>query len=149
MRPIPNEWPEYLGPTFAALLFVAGMSRLPATQRLRFNALLVIGASGVYLSNGFGGWELAYAAIAGPVLGYFALRSYPVIGVCWLLHAGWDALHHAYGEPIWPFMPTSSFGCLIFDSLIALWFLAGAPPRAEVHTEGPGVLRRARRSAPG
>jgi len=30
------------------------------------------------------------------------------------------------GNPIWPFMPTSSWGCMIFDSLIALWFLAGA-----------------------
>jgi hypothetical protein len=24
-------------------------------------------------------------------------------------------------------MPTSSFGCMIFDAIIALWFLAGAP----------------------
>jgi hypothetical protein len=31
---------------------------------------------------------------------------------------------------IWPFMSTSSFGCLIFDSLIAIWFLAGAPAYA-------------------
>jgi hypothetical protein len=29
-------------------------------------------------------------------------------------------------------MPTSSFGCLIFDSLIAIWFLAGAPARLPV-----------------
>jgi hypothetical protein len=26
-------------------------------------------------------------------------------------------------------MPTSSFGCMIFDAIIALWFLAGAPSR--------------------
>ena len=25
------------------------------------------------------------------------------------------------------FMPTSSFGCIIFDALIAVWFFAGAP----------------------
>jgi len=24
-------------------------------------------------------------------------------------------------------MPSSAFGCMIFDSAIALWFLAGAP----------------------
>ena len=34
---------------------------------------------------------------------------------------------HLWGSPIWPFMPTSSFGCMIFDTLIAIWFLAGAP----------------------
>lgn len=43
------------------------------------------------------------------------------------MHSAWDALHHVYGNAIWPFMPTSSFGCLIFDALIAIWFLAGAP----------------------
>jgi hypothetical protein len=31
-------------------------------------------------------------------------------------------------------MPTSSFGCLIFDSLIAFWFLAGAPARLPAAT---------------
>jgi uncharacterized protein DUF6010 len=31
------------------------------------------------------------------------------------------------GGPIWPFMRTSSLGCCVFDSLIAMWFLAGAP----------------------
>jgi len=43
------------------------------------------------------------------------------------MHAAWDLAHHLWGNPIWPFMPTSSWGCMIFDSLIALWFLAGAP----------------------
>ena len=43
------------------------------------------------------------------------------------MHAAWDLPHHLWGNPIWPFMPTSSFGCVIFDSLIALWFLVGAP----------------------
>jgi len=38
-----------------------------------------------------------------------------------------DLPHHLWGNPIWPFMPTSSFGCMIFDTLIAAWFLAGAP----------------------
>jgi hypothetical protein len=43
------------------------------------------------------------------------------------MHAAWDVPHHLWGHPIWPFMPTSSFGCVIFDTLIAIWFLAGAP----------------------
>ncbi len=43
------------------------------------------------------------------------------------MHASWDLIHHFYGNSIWPFMPTSSFGCMIFDALIAIWFLTGAP----------------------
>jgi hypothetical protein len=45
------------------------------------------------------------------------------------MHAVWDILHHLWGNPIWPFMATSSFGCMIFDALIACWFVAGAPSR--------------------
>jgi hypothetical protein len=43
------------------------------------------------------------------------------------MHAAWDLPHHLWGNPIWPFMRTSSFGCFVFDSLIAVWFLAGSP----------------------
>jgi hypothetical protein len=43
------------------------------------------------------------------------------------MHSGWDLLHHLYANAIWPFMPTSSWGCMLFDATIALWFLAGAP----------------------
>jgi hypothetical protein len=43
------------------------------------------------------------------------------------MHSAWDVVHHFWGNPIWPFMPTSSFGCMIFDALVAIWFLAGAP----------------------
>jgi hypothetical protein len=31
------------------------------------------------------------------------------------------------GQPHLPFIPSSAFGCMIFDSAIAPWFLAGAP----------------------
>jgi hypothetical protein len=117
---------DYAAPVIAGLIFVAIMSRVREAVRLPLNAVLVIGASGVYMSGGFGLWEVAYAMLAGPVLGYFALRSYYVIGVGWLLHATWDILHHLYGHPIWPFMPGSSAGCLIFDTVIGVWFLAGA-----------------------
>jgi uncharacterized protein DUF6010 len=80
----------------------------------------------VYLSGGFGPWELLYPAIAAPVA-YLGLRSHRFIGIAWLMHSCWDLAHHVWGNPIWPFMPTSSFGCMIFDALIAVWFLAGAP----------------------
>jgi hypothetical protein len=131
MHPSPVlQWPDYVGPIIGSLVFIAGMSRVPEPQRKTLNAVLVIGASGVYLSGGFGGWELLYALVAGPCLGYIALRSYYAIGIAWLMHAGWDWLHHLYGSAIWPFMPSSSFGCMLFDTCIAVWFLAGAPPHA-------------------
>src|SRR5262245_58563877 len=117
MHPAPSlQLLDYVMPAVAAVIFIAAMSRVPGHVRLPLNAVLVIGASGVYMSGGFGVWELAYAALAGPVLGYWALRSYFVIGIAWLLHAVWDLLHHFYGNPIWPFMPSSSVGCLIFDT---------------------------------
>jgi Family of unknown function (DUF6010) len=40
------------------------------------------------------------------------------------MHAAWDLPQPFWGSPIWPFMRTSSFGCAIFDTLIAVWFLA-------------------------
>jgi hypothetical protein len=55
------------------------------------------------------------------------LLSYRFIGLAWIMHAAWDLAHHLWGNPIWPFMPASSWSCMIFDSLIALWFFAGAP----------------------
>jgi len=114
------------GPAIGALGFVLVMSRVPEPARRTFNAILVAGASGAYLNGGFGVWELVYPVLAMPVV-YAALRSYRLIGIAWLMHAAWDLAHHLWGNPIWPFMPTSSWGCMIFDTLIAIWFLAGAP----------------------
>jgi hypothetical protein len=118
---------DCLGPAIGAAIFVLIMSLVPEPARRRFNVIFVAGASGVYLSGGFGMWELLYPALALPIV-YRGLWSYRYIGLAWLMHAAWDLPHHLRGHPIWPFMPTSSFGCMIFDSLIAIWFLAGAPP---------------------
>jgi hypothetical protein len=101
------------------------MSLVAEPARRTLNAIILAGASGVYLS-GFGLCELIYPVI-GATLGFRGLRSYPWIGVGWLIHAGCDIAHHLWGHPIWPFMPSSAFGCMVFDSLIAPWFLAGAP----------------------
>ena len=118
---------DYVGPAIAAGVFVLVMSLAHEPPRRTLNAILVAGAGGVYMSGGgFGVWELLYPIIATPVA-YFGLRSYAFIGVAWLMHSCWDVAHHLWGNPLWPFMPTSSFGCMIFDALIALWFLAGAP----------------------
>jgi len=117
---------DWVGPAMGAVVFVLVMSLVPEPARRRFNAVFVAGAGGVYLSGGFGPWELLYPALTLPVV-YLALDSHRFIGVAWLMHAAWDVVHHRWGNPIWPFMPTSSWGCMIFDSLIAIWFLAGAP----------------------
>jgi hypothetical protein len=125
--PPPLHAADYVGPAAGAIAFVVIMSRVPEPARRHYNAIVVAGASGVYLSGGLGLWELLYAAVAGGVVAYLGLRSHRYIGLAWLLHAGWDVVHHFNGHPIWPFMPTSSFGCMVFDALIAIWFLAGAP----------------------
>ena len=140
MHPVPLTVMDYVGPALGALLFVAVMSRVAEPTRHTLNAIILAGASGVYLSGGFGLWELSYPVL-GAAIGLRALRSYRWIGAGWLIHAGWDIAHHLWGNPIWPFMPSSAFGCMVFDSMIAIWFLAGAPsflerPHAAVRAAG-------------
>ena len=120
---------DYVGPVLGALVFIAIMAMVREPVRHKLNALLAAGASGVYLSGGLGAWELVFPVLAMPVV-YRGLQSYRFIGIAWLMHAGWDVVHHLYGNPIWPFMPTSSFGCVLFDIVIASWFIAGARGRS-------------------
>src|SRR5499427_8241572 len=117
---------DYYGPAIAALCFVVIMTCVPERTRRAFNAILVAGTCGTYLNGGFGLWELVYPLLATPVV-YAGLRSYRFIGIAWLMHSVWDLAHHLWGNPLWPFMPTSSWGCMIFDSVICIWFFAGAP----------------------
>jgi len=124
---------DYIGPAIGAGVFVLVMSCIREPARRTFNAVLIAGASGVYMSGGFGVWELVYPVIVTPVV-YLGLNSYRFIGLAWLMHAAWDLPHHLWGHPIWPFMPTSSFGCVIFDTLVAIWFLAGAPALVAART---------------
>jgi hypothetical protein len=134
--PPPLQTMDYLGPAIGAVLFVLGMSLVKEPIRKTLNAILAAGSCGVYLSGGFGLWELLYPVVATPLV-YRGLRSYRFIGLVWLMHAAWDLPHYLWGNPIWPFMPTSSFGCLIFDTFIAMWFRAGAP----------SILQRRKREA--
>lgn len=87
---------------------------------------MIAGAGAAYLNGGFGIWEFAFTALV-TYCAYKGLRSYSFIGVAWLLHTGWDVLHHLYGNPIVPFAPTSSLGCAICDPVIAAWCFAGGP----------------------
>jgi hypothetical protein len=129
MHTLPLHVMDWVGPVLGAAVFVAVLSLVREPFRRDLNALLAAGASGVYLSGGFGLWELLYPALAlALAMVYRGLRSYRYIGIAWLMHSAWDFAHHFWGRPIWPFMETSSFGCLIFDAVIAVWFLAGARP---------------------
>jgi len=117
---------DYVGPAIGAFVFIVLMSRVHEPTRRTVNAVIVAGALGVYLNGGFGPYELIYPILAMP-LAYRALASYRYVGITWLTHAAWDLPHFLWANPIWPFMPTSSFGCFVFDTLIAIWFLAGSP----------------------
>jgi hypothetical protein len=116
-----------IGPILVGIIYVSLCSFLQEPGRRNFNAIMVGGAGAAYLSGGgFGLWEFAFTAIV-TFCAYQGLRSYRFIGVAWLLHTGWDVLHHLYGNPIIPFVPTSSFGCAICDPVIAIWCFAGGP----------------------
>jgi hypothetical protein len=117
---------DLIGAAVAALVFIALMSRVPEPARQRFNAILVAGAGAAYLNGGLGAWEFVYLAAA-TFVAYRGLDAYRWIGVGWLMHTGWDLVHHLVATPIWPWLPASSAGCAVFDTVIALWFFAGAP----------------------
>jgi hypothetical protein len=120
----PNDW---IAPVIIAALYVLLSSLLKEPSRRNFNAIMLGGAGAAYLSGGgLGVWEFAFTALV-TVCAYKGLQSYQFIGVGWLLHTGWDIVHHFYGHPIVPFAPLSSAGCAITDALIAMWFFADAP----------------------
>jgi hypothetical protein len=127
---------DFIGPVLGGVLFIAIMSCVPHPARRSFNAIFAAGAIGAYIGGAFGAWELVYPVLAMPVV-YFGLRSYRAIGIAWLMHAAWDLPHQFVGHPIWPYMRTSSLGCMVFDSVIAVWFLAGAPSIVRIRRAEP------------
>ena len=115
-----------LAPIIIALVYISLSSLFEEPNRQNFNAIFVAGAGAAYLSGGFGVWEFVFLGVV-TYCAYKGLQNYSYIGVGWLLHTGWDVLHHLYGNPIVPFAPESSFGCAICDPVIALWLFVGAP----------------------
>jgi Family of unknown function (DUF6010) len=124
------QWIDWLAPIAPALIFVVIMSLVAEPSRQRFNAIFVAGAGAAYLSGGLGIWEFVFTSIA-TLVAYKGLSSYRYIGIAWLMHSCWDAMHHLYGNPIIVFSPTSSAGCAVADAIIAIWFLLGAPSVTE------------------
>jgi Family of unknown function (DUF6010) len=122
---------DAIPPVLIAGLFIALASLLREPTRQKFNAIFVAGAGAAYLNGGLGPLEFAFTAVA-TYVAYRGLDSYRFIGFAWILHTLWDVAHHLYGRPIVYFQPTSSAGCAITDTLIALWFFANAPSVYEV-----------------
>jgi len=109
-----------------ACIFIMLLSLVKEPNRQKLSAIIVAGAGAAYLSSGLGGWELVFCAVI-TFLAYRGLSAYPFIGVAWLLHTCWDVAHHLYADPIVPFSASSSAGCAVCDSIIALWYFFGAP----------------------
>jgi len=109
-----------------AAIFIALASLLREPTRQRFMAILVAGAGAAYLNGGLGIWEFAFCALV-TYCAYRGLQHYTYIGVAWLLHTAWDVVHHFYGTPIVPFVPTSAGQCAVCDTILAVWFFYQAP----------------------
>ena len=75
MHPPPLAVMDYVGPALGALLFVGMMSLVAEPTRRTLNAIILAGASSVYLSGSFGPWEVIYPVI-GAAIGFRALQWY-------------------------------------------------------------------------
>ncbi|GAA1260745.1 DUF6010 family protein [Sphaerisporangium rubeum] len=118
---------SFVVPILIGVGYVCLMSLIREPHRRRFNAVMVAGAGAAYLSGGgFGPWEFAFTAVI-TYCAYRGLESWTFVGAGWLLHTGWDLLHHLHGSPIIPFADHSSLGCAICDPVIAVWCFAGGP----------------------
>ncbi|AGY57001.1 DUF6010 family protein [Gloeobacter kilaueensis] len=117
---------QLLSPVLVAGIFIALCSLLQEPARRNFSAILIAGAGAAYLSGGLGVWEFVFCTLM-TFVAYRGLGDYRFVGLGWLLHTGWDVMHHLYGNPIVPFVPESSFGCAICDAVLALWYFLGAP----------------------
>jgi hypothetical protein len=118
---------DVMAPVLVGLAYIAVCSLAPEPARQKINAVMVAGAGAAYLSSGAMGMaEVAFTAVV-TCCAYLGLSHYVWLGVGWLLHTGWDIVHHLKGAPIIPELAHSSFGCSICDPVIALWLFLGAP----------------------
>lgn len=109
-----------------AFVFITIMSFVKGPNRQKINAIILAGAGGAYWSGGLGIWEFVFGSLM-LFVAYKGLKHYYFIGIGWLLHTGWDILHHLYADPIVYLEPSSSAGCAVCDPVLALWFFFGAP----------------------
>lgn len=131
-----------VGPILIGILYVFASSLFKEPHRRNFNAIMLAGAGAAYLNGGLGLWEFAFTTVL-TYCAYNGLNAYRFIGIGWLLHTGWDLMHHLYGNPIVPFAPTSSLGCAICDPVIAIWCFAGAPSLFDLFRKQLGIEEKA------
>jgi len=67
MQPTPLHVMDSVGPALGAVGFVLLMSLVKEPVRHRLNAVAVAGTAGLYISGGFGPWELLYPVVLTPV----------------------------------------------------------------------------------
>ena len=123
---IPLTTVQMILPLIVAVVFIAGCSLFKEPARRNFSAIMIAGAGAAYLNGGLGGWEFGFCGLL-TLLAYRGLGDYRYIAIGWVLHSIWDVVHHLYGTPIVPFVPTSSAGCAICDLGLAAWYFLGAP----------------------
>jgi hypothetical protein len=122
----PFTWINALAAVLIALLFIVLSSLLKEPNRQKLMAIMIGGAGAAYLNGGLGELEFVFCSVM-TVIAYFGMKHYYFIGIGWLLHTGWDLVHHFYANPIVPFSPSSSAGCAICDTILAIWFFRNAP----------------------
>ena len=67
---------------------------------------MIAGAGAAYLNGGLGWWDFAFCALM-TFVAYRGFKDYRLIALGWLLHTGWDVLHHLLtANPIVPFVPS-------------------------------------------
>lgn len=116
-----------IGAAIGAVVAVLLMSFVPEPARQKLNAIIVAGAGAVYMNNGgLGVWEYLFTIVA-TLVAFGGLNHYRFIALAWVMHSLWDIAHHVAGNPILPAFDNSSFGCMVFDFTIAIWFWFGAP----------------------
>ena len=118
------------GAVLIAVVFISLGSLIREPARRRYMAVFVGGAGAAYLNGGLGLFEFPFIGLMSYVA-YRGLEDYRFIGAAWLLHTCWDVVHHLWGQPIVAFDPSSSAGCALTDSLLAVWFFLGAPSVVE------------------
>ncbi len=131
---------DMIAPIGVAIVFIAACSLLKEPERRNFSAIMIGGAGAAYLSGGLGPWEVVFCSVV-TFLAYRGLGDYRLIGIGWVMHTTWDVVHHFHGNPIVPFVPTSSAGCAICDLILAGWYFLGAPSifSAHLNKEDPGI----------
>jgi hypothetical protein len=126
-----HSTPEYtiinaLAAVVIAFVYIGISSLANEPNRQRISAVIIAGAGAVYWSGGLGIAEYIFAT-AMLFMAFKGLTNYNYIGIAWLMHTSWDIMHHLYGNPIVPFSASSSAGCAVCDSVLAIWFFLKAP----------------------